>query len=120
MTDVNAILDERGSRYGSFAGHAEITQSLKDVIRYHLIIKEKTLAPDQQEALDMICHKIGRIVNGDADYAENFRDIAGYATLVMNRLLETDNTTDAQVTHIRRVDGVWQDEQTGKEVKIST
>ena len=50
MTDVNAILDERGSRYGSFAGHAEITQSLKDVIRYHLIIKKKTLAPDQQLA----------------------------------------------------------------------
>jgi len=120
MTDVNSTLDERGSRYGSFTGHADITQELKLVIAYHLGSRKKRLANDQQEALDMICHKIGRIINGDADYAENFRDIAGYATLVMKRLLETDGATDAQVTHIRRVEGEWQDEQTGKEITTST
>jgi hypothetical protein len=44
------------------------------------------LTPDQQEALDMIFHKIGRIVNGDPDYADSWIDIAGYATLVADRL----------------------------------
>lgn len=44
------------------------------------------LAPDQQEALDMICHKIGRIINGDPDYADSWHDIAGYAQLVADRL----------------------------------
>jgi hypothetical protein len=36
--------------------------------------------------LDMICHKIGRIINGDPDYADSWHDIAGYAQLVANRL----------------------------------
>jgi len=41
---------------------------------------------DQREALDMICHKIARIVNGNPDYADSWTDIAGYATLVAERL----------------------------------
>ena len=86
MTDVNLTLDERGSRYGSFTGHADITQELKLVIAYHLGSRKKRLANDQQEALDMICHKIGRIINGDADYADSWHDIAGYASLVDKRL----------------------------------
>jgi hypothetical protein len=44
------------------------------------------LAPDQQEALEMIQHKIARILNGDPDYFDNWHDIAGYATLVAMRL----------------------------------
>jgi hypothetical protein len=86
MTDVNATLGERGSRYGSFEGHAKVTQDLKDVIYDALKTRNKELAPDQYEALDMICHKIGRIVNGDADYADSWHDIAGYASLVDKRL----------------------------------
>jgi hypothetical protein len=46
----------------------------------------KSFALDQAEALDMICHKIGRIVNGDPDYADSWIDIAGYAKLVADRL----------------------------------
>ena len=34
----------------------------------------------------MILHKIGRIINGDADYADSWHDIAGYASLVDKRL----------------------------------
>lgn len=81
---VDAILTERGKRYGLFTGHAEITQQLKKVVFNGL--GDKRLADDQQEALDMICHKIGRIVNGDPDYADSWVDIAGYAKLVADRL----------------------------------
>lgn len=38
------------------------------------------------EALDIITQKIGRIINGDANYADSWQDIAGYAQLVANRL----------------------------------
>lgn len=86
MTDVNNTLDERGNKYGTFTGHAEITQHLKAVIRLHLLTREKKLADDQQEALDMICHKIARIINGDANYSDSWHDIAGYASLVDKRL----------------------------------
>lgn len=84
--NVNETLKERGDRYGSFVGHAEVTQVLKQNIAVALKKRNKVLADDQQEALDMICHKIGRIINGDADYADSWHDIAGYASLVDKRL----------------------------------
>ena len=86
MTDLNATLAERGSHYGDFRGHSEVTQDLKAIIDMHLERRNKALAPDQQEALEMIAHKIGRIINGDPDYADSWHDIAGYAQLVENRL----------------------------------
>ena len=86
---LSATLDERGSRYGPFIGHAEVTQNLKNIIAEELDKRGKVLANDQQEALDMICHKIGRIVNGDPDYDDSWVDIAGYAQLVVDRLRGT-------------------------------
>jgi hypothetical protein len=83
---VDAILDERGSRYGPFVSHAMITQLLKGTMDTYLTQNKKTLMPDQQEALDMIFHKIGRILNGDPNYADSWIDIAGYAKLVADRL----------------------------------
>ena len=83
---VSETLDARGKRYGPFKGHAEITQRLKHLIACALSDNGKRLAHDQQEALDMICHKIGRIINGDADYDDSWIDIAGYAQLVADRL----------------------------------
>ncbi len=86
MSDITETLDERGKRYGTFEGHAEACQVLKYDIRVLLNQRGKTLAHDQQEALDMICHKIARIINGDPNYADSWHDIAGYATLVEKRL----------------------------------
>lgn len=87
-TDIKATLEERGSRYGKFIDHARVTQDLKDVIYKRLVERnmQHTLASDQYEALDMICHKLGRIANGDPDYADSWHDIAGYAQLVADRL----------------------------------
>jgi hypothetical protein len=53
--------------------------------------RNKELDSDQLEALDMIAHKIARILNGDPNYADNWIDIAGYATLVANRLEKGEN-----------------------------
>jgi hypothetical protein len=86
-TDITATLNERGQRYGKFTEHAEVTQQLKGVIRIYLRRRPVgTFDADQQEALDMICHKIGRIICGDPDYADSWHDIAGYAQLVADRL----------------------------------
>lgn len=84
--DVDALLDERGLRYGAFSTHAELTQRLKQLTNKFLHNNGKELDFDQQEALDMIFHKVGRIVNGDPDYVDSWADIAGYATLVADRL----------------------------------
>ncbi|MCE2686868.1 MAG: DUF6378 domain-containing protein [Cryomorphaceae bacterium] len=85
---VENILDERGLRYGKFKDHAFVAQSLKSIITVELMKRAKNLSCDQAEALEMICHKIARIINGDSDYADSWVDIAGYATLVANRLNE--------------------------------
>lgn len=84
--DTNEILKERGSRYGSFDTHSEITQQLKRVMRHHAASNFITLDDDQKESLEMIVHKIGRILNGDPDYSDSWHDIAGYAKLVADRL----------------------------------
>lgn len=85
-TDVTQVLTERGNRYGTFTGHAEISQRLKGVIATFLAKRGCDLDPDQSEALEMICHKIARIINGDPNYADSWVDIAGYAKLVADRL----------------------------------
>jgi hypothetical protein len=48
--------------------------------------RAQTFADDQWEALEMIVHKIGRIVNGNPDVVDHWVDIAGYAKLVSDRL----------------------------------
>jgi hypothetical protein len=83
---VDTLVDERGETYGKFKDLAEVAQRFKDSLQYFLITRNKYLAPDQHEALDMILHKMARIINGDADYVDNWRDIAGYATLIADRL----------------------------------
>jgi hypothetical protein len=39
-----------------------------------------------KEALDMVAHKIGRILNGDPTYTDSWHDIAGYSKLVEDEL----------------------------------
>jgi hypothetical protein len=85
-TNVDAILDARGSRYGNFLDHARITQRLKEVAHGFAAHHGKTFDADQAEALDLIFTKIGRILNGDPNYADSWIDIAGYAKLVADRL----------------------------------
>ena len=89
--NVNETLNERGSRYGEFRRHAEISQSLKAVMKKYANENIERgfvpLADDQREALEMIQHKIARIINGDPNYHDSWHDIAGYATLVADRLM---------------------------------
>lgn len=84
--NVNDILNERGSRYGNYLEQTKITFALMDIINGSLSERDKMLANDQSDAFYMIAVKISRIINGDPDYADNWRDIAGYATLVADRL----------------------------------
>ena len=86
MNKVEETLKQRGKTYGLFTDNAMLCQRLKVAIRTAIHWQDKELEPDQIEALEMICHKISRIVNGDADYVDNWHDIAGYATLVADRL----------------------------------
>ena len=91
-TNIADTLAERGKRYGSFEGHALITQRLKNEATQFApggACPDRAwdkLTPSQREALEMIFHKIGRILNGDPNYADSWHDIAGYAKLVEDEL----------------------------------
>lgn len=82
--DITTTLAERGTRYGDFAGHARITQELKAVMRN--TPNWNNLSPAQMESLEMVAHKIGRILNGDPNYFDSWHDIEGYARLVSETL----------------------------------
>jgi transposase len=84
--DVDTILNERATTYGRFVDVAEIAQEIKATIRIGDTNRSEDLPADQIEALDMIASKIARILSGDSDYADSWIDIAGYATLVAERI----------------------------------
>lgn len=77
---TDKLLDEREKTHGSFVDHSRITQHLKDEMRRENAWYDK-LNEMQREALEMIAHKIGRILAGDPDCADHWDDIAGYARL---------------------------------------
>ncbi|WP_234049837.1 MULTISPECIES: DUF6378 domain-containing protein [unclassified Xanthobacter] len=83
---LEGILANRAKTHGDFGIHAACTQDLKRMAKSWMKAAGKNgLDNDKQEALDMIFHKVGRIVAGDPDTEDHWRDIAGYATLVADR-----------------------------------
>lgn len=100
---IEEVLDQREKTYGVFKEHAEIAQNIKRAMRNSF--NWKLLTSDKKEALEMIAHKIARVLNGDSHYIENYRDIAGYAILVVNNLKEAEGATDSRSVYMRVVEG---------------
>ena len=84
--NTDEILQDRGKRYGNYMDQTTISGELRRVMDFWAKERNTKLAHDQADSLVMIAVKISRIINGDPDYADNWRDIAGYATLVADRL----------------------------------
>lgn len=80
---IDKTLKQRQKTHGNFDTHAQISQDLKAVLWKH---DYQNLSPSQCEALEMMMHKVARILNGNANYKDHWHDIAGYATLVENQL----------------------------------
>ena len=81
---INKTLEQRGERYGKFKDVAATTYALQEILRNAK--NHEHMTDDQVIALDMICNKMARIVNGDPSYLDNWHDISGYATLVEQEL----------------------------------
>ncbi len=73
------LLEEREKTHGSFKMNSEISQAFKFLLKNQPTWLK--LEVEQKEALDLICTKLGRIMAGDANCADHWNDIAGYATL---------------------------------------
>ena len=88
---IQEILKEREKTHGDFSVHAAITQAIKSC--YKITTAYDRLSSPQRETLDMIAHKIGRILTGNPNTKDHWDDIAGYATLISERI-EDDNSSD--------------------------
>jgi hypothetical protein len=85
MSTIDDTLNARDIRYGAFYDNAHIAQNIKFVLR--MSPNWSKLEPDQKEALEQICSKVGRMMTGDFNYVDSWHDIGGYAKLVENRLI---------------------------------
>jgi hypothetical protein len=82
--NIQVTLTQRGTRYGDFKEHARITQNIKEAMKDSP--NWTTLSLDKKECLEMVAHKLGRILNGDPEYHDSWHDIIGYVTLIENSL----------------------------------
>lgn len=82
---TEALLNERVTTHGPYSVHARVAQRLKQMIEPEPGYLR--LDDCQREALQMIFHKVGRIIAGNANFADHWDDIAGYAVLVSKEIL---------------------------------
>ena len=84
---LEKILEDRAKTHGDFMAVSDFAQQLKDTMRdAPNWASDDTMEQDQYEALEMIASKLARILCGNQHEPDHWRDIAGYAMLVANRL----------------------------------
>lgn len=82
--NVGEIIKDRQPRYGSFKQRALIVQSLKNVMQS--APNWAVLSADQRQALEMMAEKVSRILNGNHNDLDSWRDASGYPQLIVDRL----------------------------------
>jgi hypothetical protein len=85
---IRETLSIRTTTHGNYSDHARVTQSIKRIMEAEMGWRH--LDDCQREALSIIAHKIGRILVGNPNFHDHWIDIAGYATLVADRIKTRD------------------------------
>lgn len=80
---VATTLAERGNTHGEFTDVAIIDRQFKDVLVNSPNFA--TLSDDKKLALDMITHKMARILCGNPEALDHWHDIEGYSRLAKDR-----------------------------------
>lgn len=82
---VTDVINEREKTHGNFDNSSRCSQALKQILQDEISRRHQRgqpkLSDGQLEAVSMICHKLGRVMSGDADLSDHWDDIAGYALL---------------------------------------
>lgn len=87
--EINDILEQRKQTHGDFKKVAILDAELFSTFNtYHY----SSLSNEKYCAIKMILHKIARIGCGNAEFIDHWKDIVGYATLVINELEERNAT----------------------------
>jgi hypothetical protein len=87
---LEATLQQRGQTHGDYTDHARISQELKATVAHELDLRKSRGQPPLEatarESIDMILHKIARVIAGEWDEPDHWQDIAGYATITEKRI----------------------------------
>ena len=94
--DTTDILMEREQTYGRYEIVSNISQDIKRVMQAS---PNYRIMPNfARESMDMIANKIGRILNGNYYHEDSWRDISGYAQLVIMTLEDLRNDNQPNIT----------------------
>lgn len=89
MTSIAETLEARAKTHGDYSDHARVTQAIKDALKSGPSYARTTA--HERETLDMLAHKMGRVVCGDPHEHDHWHDMAGYATLSADRIWSDDD-----------------------------
>ena len=70
---IEETLAQRQKTHGDFSSHAAVSQAMKKAMRQSA--GWGGLSDDKKEALEMLAHKIARILNGNPDTHDHWHDI---------------------------------------------
>lgn len=84
MEDINETLDAREGEYGEYRDLAQLLELIMGI--YAASRNYQYLHPYQRVALYMDAMKTVRILNGNCNNIDSWRDKAGYAELVVKEL----------------------------------
>lgn len=80
------LLEQRQQTHGDFACNALYGQQLRSLFRSSP--QWPHMRPEHREAMDMIATKFSRILSGQADCAQHWEDVEGYARLALKACRE--------------------------------
>lgn len=83
---IEKTIEVRANRYGSFDDNAITSQRIKKIMRNSR--NWEYFSDAQKESLEMIAHKLARILIGDPSYHDSWHDIEGYARLISQELIK--------------------------------
>ena len=83
--NIEETIEIRDARYGGFKNVAHTSHAIKTAMRGSNGWYD--LSNDKREALEMVAHKIARILNGNANYRDSWHDCIGYLRLIERDLV---------------------------------
>lgn len=83
-TPGQQVIEERAKIRGDFREQARVSQMLKGAVRSQKGWEK--LSEPQQECLEHMLEKIARIITGDPNEVDAWRDLMGYPQLIFNIL----------------------------------
>lgn len=92
----SSVLQERSATHGDFEHYAAVAQSLKAALAGGE--RWAHMPSAQREALEAVMGKLARIVTGDPDFLDHYRDIVGYTQRAMDYTAKQPLATDVKTT----------------------